>query len=208
MKQRFFICSHCGNMVAMVKDSGVPVMCCGQKMQELDPSRSDGDQEKHVPVFTVDGNKVYVMVGEKAHPMEKEHHIEWISLQTKMGNQRKCLNAGDSPSACFSICSGDEVEAVYAYCNLHGLHMAENKIETVCELSPVTTDTNENYVVCKCNSVRYFDILDALHQNGNVESLLSSFDNVKNTTRCSTGCGGCYNKVLSIISDAMDGKIQ
>ena len=37
MKQRFFVCEHCGNMIAMVKDAGVPIMCCGQKMTELIP---------------------------------------------------------------------------------------------------------------------------------------------------------------------------
>ena len=40
MKQRFFICKHCGNLIAMVKDTGVPVVCCGEKMHELIPARS------------------------------------------------------------------------------------------------------------------------------------------------------------------------
>ncbi len=124
MKQRFFICEHCGNMIAMVKDKGVPVMCCGQKMTELIPGTSDGAAEKHVPVYTVEGNKVTVTVGEVEHPMTEEHHIEWISLQTKSGNQRKALKPGDKPSVCFYICEGDEIEAAYAYCNLHGLWKA------------------------------------------------------------------------------------
>ena len=33
MEQKFYICEHCGNIIAMVKDAGVPVMCCGQKMK-------------------------------------------------------------------------------------------------------------------------------------------------------------------------------
>ena len=45
MKQQFFICEKCGNMIAMVKSSGVPVMCCGQKMTELIPGTSDGAHE-------------------------------------------------------------------------------------------------------------------------------------------------------------------
>lgn len=121
MKQRFFICPHCGNMIAMVKDAGVPIMCCGQKMQELIPGTTDAAVEKHVPVYTVEANKVLVTVGEVEHPMAEEHHIEWVSLQTKAGNQRKALKPGDAPKICFSLCEGDEVEAVYAYCNLHGL---------------------------------------------------------------------------------------
>lgn len=124
MKQRFFVCEHCGNMIAMVKDAGVPIMCCGQKMTELIPGTTDAAVEKHVPVYTVEGGKVLVTVGEVEHPMAEEHYIEWISLQTKSGNQRKVLNPGDAPKVCFALCEGDEVEAVYAYCNLHGLWKA------------------------------------------------------------------------------------
>lgn len=208
MKQRFFICEHCGNMIAIIKDKGVPVICCGQKMTELIPGSIEASEEKHLPVFTVDNNKVYVMVGEAEHPMSKEHYIEWISIQTKSGNQRKCLMPEDKPVACFSICEGDEVEAVYAYCNLHGLWKTENEIQPVCDLKPLDTDTSENYTVCKCNNVSYFEIIDAVKNNSDIDSLLSIFDNVKNTTHCSTGCGGCYNKVISIISEVMSGKLN
>lgn len=37
MEQKFYICAHCGNIIAKVHDSGVPVMCCGQKMTEIIP---------------------------------------------------------------------------------------------------------------------------------------------------------------------------
>lgn len=124
MEQRFFICTHCGNIIAMVRDKGVPVVCCGEKMKEIIPGTTDAAKEKHVPVYTVEQNKVSVKVGSVEHPMTAEHYIEWISIQTKQGNQRKCLNPGDKPEACFMICDGDEVEAVYAYCNLHSLWKA------------------------------------------------------------------------------------
>lgn len=124
MEQKFYICEHCGNIVAEVKSSGVPVMCCGEKMKEIIPGTTDAAVEKHVPVYRTEGNKVYVTVGEVEHPMLPEHYIEWISLQTKSGNQRKCLKPGDESKACFALCEGDEVEAVYAYCNLHSLWKA------------------------------------------------------------------------------------
>ena len=82
MEQRFFICEHCGNIVAMVKDAGVPVMCCGQKMTEIIPGTADAAVEKHVPVYQVEGNVVKVQVGAVDHPMLPEHFIEWVSLQT------------------------------------------------------------------------------------------------------------------------------
>lgn len=124
MKLKFFRCEHCGNIIEMVEDKGVPVVCCGQRMTELVAGTSDGAREKHVPVYEVKDNIVHVKVGEVAHPMIPEHYIEWIVLQTKNGVQRKELNPGDKPEACFALCDGDEVEAVYAYCNLHGLWKA------------------------------------------------------------------------------------
>ncbi len=124
MEQRFFICEHCGNIIAMVKDKGVPFMCCGQKMKELIPGTTDGAVEKHVPVYKVEGNIVTVNVGAVDHPMLPEHYIEWISLQTTAGNQRKPLSPGDKPTVSFALCDGEEVVAVYEYCNLHGLWKA------------------------------------------------------------------------------------
>lgn len=124
MKQKFFICEHCGNIVAMVKDTGVPVMCCGQKMTEIIPGTTDAAVEKHIPVYQVEDGLVKVRVGSVDHPMQPEHYIEWVSLQTKQGNQRKALHPGQAPAVCFALAEGDEVEAVYAYCNLHSLWKA------------------------------------------------------------------------------------
>lgn len=121
MEQKFYICEHCGKIVALVKESGVPVMCCGQKMKEIIPGTVEASKEKHIPVYTKEGNKVTVRVGEVDHPMIPEHYIEWVSLQTKFGNQRKALKPGDKPEVCFYVCEDDEIEAVYAYCNLHSL---------------------------------------------------------------------------------------
>lgn len=108
----------------MVKDKGVPVFCCGQKMTELVAGTVEASAEKHIPVYKVEGNKVHVTVGSVEHPMLEAHFIEWISLETKQGNQRKVLEPGQKPEACFAMCEGDEVVAVYAYCNLHGLWKA------------------------------------------------------------------------------------
>ena len=121
MDVKFYVCRHCGNIIAYARSSGVPVVCCGEPMGELLPNTSDGAVEKHVPVWKQEGNLVTVTVGSVPHPMTDVHYIEWICLQTKQGNQRKCLAPGEAPAASFALCDGDEVEAVYAYCNLHGL---------------------------------------------------------------------------------------
>ncbi|MCC8130217.1 MAG: desulfoferrodoxin [Ruminococcus sp.] len=121
MKLKFYICSHCGQIIAKIKDKGVPVMCCGEPMKELVPGTTEAATEKHIPVYTVDGNTVNVTVGSVEHPMTEAHYIEWILLETKNGNQRKVLTPSDLPKASFALLPGDEVVAVYAYCNLHGL---------------------------------------------------------------------------------------
>ena len=121
MEMVFYRCPVCGQIVAIVKGTGVPIICCGKPMQKIEAGTTDASVEKHVPVYEVNGNTVMVTVGSVEHPMLPEHYIEWIALKTKAGNQRKALKPGDAPKACFAICEGDEVEAVYAYCNLHSL---------------------------------------------------------------------------------------
>ena len=118
---KFYVCKHCGNVIAYAEESGVPVVCCGEKMTELVPNTTDAAVEKHVPVVATDGNTVTVTVGSVEHPMTDAHFIKWIALQSKEGNQRKPLNPSMKPAACFALCEGDEVVAAYAYCNLHGL---------------------------------------------------------------------------------------
>jgi len=124
MELEFYRCAHCGQIIAVIKNKGVPVICCGEPMQKIVAGTVDAAREKHIPVYTVEGNKVHVTVGSVEHPMLDNHYIEWILLQTRQGNQRKCLAAGSKPEAWFALTEGDEVVAVYAYCNLHGLWKA------------------------------------------------------------------------------------
>ena len=124
MEMKFYKCKHCGQIIAVVKATGVPVVCCGEKMTEIVAGSVDAAVEKHVPVCSVEGNVLTVTVGSVAHPMIAEHLIEWIAVQTDRGNQRKLLKAGDAPIVKFALLEGEKVEAVYAYCNLHGLWKA------------------------------------------------------------------------------------
>ena len=121
---KFFICEHCGNLVEVVNDAKVPMICCGQKMTQLIPGTVEASVEKHLPVVTVDGDKVRVEIGSVAHPMAEEHSILWVYLQTDKGGQRKNLAVGEAPAAKFALL-GEKPEAVYAYCNLHGLWKTE-----------------------------------------------------------------------------------
>lgn len=121
---KFYICSHCGNLVGMVHDAGVPLMCCGQKMEALIPNTVEASGEKHVPVVTVNEGEVLVNVGSTAHPMVPEHSIAWVYLETDKGGQRKTLAPGQEPQVRFSLADETPLR-VYAYCNLHGLWMKE-----------------------------------------------------------------------------------
>ena len=42
---KFFVCEHCGNLVEMVRESGVPIVCCGQNMSQLVPNTTDAARE-------------------------------------------------------------------------------------------------------------------------------------------------------------------
>ena len=121
---RFFKCNHCGNIIGVIHNAGVPMMCCGEKMQELVPGTVDAAAEKHVPVVSIDGNIVTVKVGEVEHPMVDEHFIQWVYLQTDRGGQRKCLKPGMKPEVKFALCDETPV-AAFEYCNLHGLWKAD-----------------------------------------------------------------------------------
>lgn len=82
MNTIFYICRHCGNLIGMINDSGVPVVCCGQKMEALVPNPVEASGEKHLPVVTVEDGAINVNVGSADHSMLPEHYIEWVYLQT------------------------------------------------------------------------------------------------------------------------------
>lgn len=124
MKERFYICRHCGNLIGLVHDSGVPMMCCGQKMEALVPNTAEAAEEKHLPFVTIGEGAIHATVGEVTHPMTKEHSIRWIYVETENGGQRRAFEPGDAPKATFCT-REDQPIAVYAYCNLHGLWKTE-----------------------------------------------------------------------------------
>lgn len=125
MTRKFFVCKHCGNMVGLIHDSGVPMVCCGEEMVELVPNTTDGAHEKHVPVACVDGNNVVINVGSVDHPMIDAHWIQWVYLETDKGGHRKVLHPGEKPRVTFALTEDEKPVAVYEYCNLHGLWMAK-----------------------------------------------------------------------------------
>lgn len=123
-ENKFFICEHCGNIIGMIKSSGVPIVCCGEKMKKLEAGVVEASREKHIPVVTVTENTVEVVIGSTLHPMSEEHNISWVYLETDKGGQRKCIAAEKEPKVSFAL-KDEKPVAVYAYCNLHGLWKTE-----------------------------------------------------------------------------------
>ena len=121
---KFYKCPICGKIIVMVEERNNPTMCCGKVLEELPVNTEDGAHEKHIPVCNIEGNIVHVKVGEVEHPMMEAHYIQWIALETNLGNQRKVLLPGEKPIAQFALLEGEQVVAAYEYCNLHGLYKA------------------------------------------------------------------------------------
>lgn len=116
----FYRCAYCGQIISVLRDEGIPIHCCDEPMEFLNPNTVDAAVEKHLPVAQRDGNLLTVRVGSAAHPMLPEHYIEWIYLHTETGGQRRILAPGGAPEAVFCV-EGETPLEVYAYCNLHGL---------------------------------------------------------------------------------------
>ena len=53
--------------------------------------------------------------------------------------------------------------------------------------------------------VSYSNIAEALEGHSKLEDVLELFKAVQEVTHCSTGCGGCHDKVLDVISEIMMG---
>lgn len=94
-----------------------------ENVSEITANTTDAAVEKHVPVYEVNDEKVCVKVGSVEHPMAENHYIEWVAVQTDKGFYTKFLKPNENPEACFTV-DGETVQAVYAYCNLHGLWKA------------------------------------------------------------------------------------
>lgn len=125
MEMKFFKCKKCGKIMAQIKGSACPTVCCSEDMVEIKAGTTDAAVEKHIPVVTINGSLAEVKVGSVTHPMEEKHYIEWIALQTNSGCQMKTLQPGVEPKAVFALADGEKIEKAYAYCNLHSLWAAD-----------------------------------------------------------------------------------
>lgn len=146
-EQKFFRCKHCGNLVGLINNAGVPMICCGEAMEELIPNTVEAATEKHIPAVSVKERLVHAEVGSVAHPMTQEHHIEFIYLQTENGGQRRCLKVGSKAAAMFAVLDDKPLE-VYAYCNLHGLWKADVPCNCDSDSAKIEEDDTPEETIC------------------------------------------------------------
>lgn len=115
-------CMICGNIVEVLHEGKGQLVCCGEPMELMTENTVDASVEKHVPVVKPTENGVKVVVGSVLHPMDPDHHIEWIQVIADDKAYREFLEPGDDPEAAFDIKAEDIVAR--AYCDLHGLWKA------------------------------------------------------------------------------------
>lgn len=129
---KHYTCRYCGNLVAMVNDTGRNIGCCGKDMTEVTPIPREemGDRdEKHTPTVENNRGTVRVSVGPAVggHPMNADHAIGWVCLVTNEGSHRKTLSPDGKAEAEFILSRGERPIAAFAYCNVHGLFVTECK---------------------------------------------------------------------------------
>ena len=117
----FYQCGKCGNLFQMMENAGlVPV---GEMLKLVEPNTTDAAQEKHVPVVEKIDGGYKVKVGSVAHPMEAEHYITFIILETDDGMvYQKNLKPGQAAE--MIVKTDANVVKALEYCNKHGLWQA------------------------------------------------------------------------------------
>ena len=62
-----------------------------------------------------------------------------------------------------------------------------------------------NEVICKCKNVTLADIDRVLYQSARFTDVEKELEELQRLTNCSTGCGGCHDKIMQIVSQAVSG---
>ena len=63
----------------------------------------------------------------------------------------------------------------------------------------------ENTVISHCKHVTLADIDDALQRSAHFSDVEKEFAEVQKLTSCSTGCGGCHDKIMAVLSERLSG---
>ncbi len=125
--KQIYKCNICGNIVEVLHTGQGELVCCGQPMELIIAKNKDEGQEKHMPVIKElpanmcsDKDGFKIKVGEIEHPMQEDHYIEWIEINTEDGKSgKRFLTPKDKPIVDFY--TRKKVISIRVYCNIHGL---------------------------------------------------------------------------------------
>ncbi len=119
IKNQIWKCEICGNITEILHEGADALVCCGKPMiLKNEQTQNQEKGEKHIPI--IEGNKI--KIGAIPHPMEKEHHIEWIEATPENGKSSKIFLKPENKTE-FEFCF--KPISARAYCNLHGLWKSE-----------------------------------------------------------------------------------
>jgi NAD(P)H-nitrite reductase large subunit len=62
----------------------------------------------------------------------------------------------------------------------------------------------ENIMICNCKQVSVADIEKALSTMEKFSDVEKQFEEVQKITHCTTGCGGCHDKIIDVISELLN----
>lgn len=58
-------------------------------------------------------------------------------------------------------------------------------------------------IICNCKQVSYGQIENVVRSEKDITDVVRVFDDVQKQTNCSTGCGGCHDRIMDIIADLL-----
>lgn len=124
-ENKIYKCDKCNNIIMMIKDKDIPIICCGQQMRELVPTVNDSAKDKHLSEIEFIKNTLKVKISKERYPETEQHNIDWVYVETTDGAQLKYFKKDKEPELDFALTNGDHPVKIYAYCNKHGLIQLE-----------------------------------------------------------------------------------
>lgn len=115
-------CEQCHQVVVLNEKEEAP-LCCGKQMTILKVQDNEALEDTHLPVINRKDGRLFAYTGAYDHPMEPDHYIEWMALQSEKDTRICYFHPGETPSV--PLKPGEGVIAVYSYCNQHGLWKTE-----------------------------------------------------------------------------------
>jgi len=117
-----FRCQICEKIILLLNDINTKTVCCNQEMREIKANLNETVNESHLPIISDnDFGEVKITVSSKLHPMNNDHYIKYIILETDKSLYVKELKDDDRPAATFFI-GNERIKCAYEYCTVHGLY--------------------------------------------------------------------------------------